>query len=62
MAKKHKGPERADQCVSLADKIAFSLMVRSKLQALSDDPWSCPSDYYDMINKYHDENCAWSHP
>jgi hypothetical protein len=62
MAKKHKIPERAKDCVTLADKVAFSLMVRSKWQELSENPWSCPSDIHEVIDRYHDENCPWSHP
>jgi hypothetical protein len=57
-----KIPERAKDCVTLADKIGFSLMVREKWQQLSDNPWSCPSDIHAIIDAYDDPDCAWSHP
>ena len=62
MAKKRKTPERAKDCVTLADKIAFSLMVRAKFDALRDNPWSCPSDIHAILDAYDDPDCAWSHP
>ena len=64
MAKKHKCPERADQCVTLADKIAFSLMVRARYEALQGDPWAGPEQLSALMDEYHDPdgNFPWSHP
>jgi hypothetical protein len=62
MAKKHEAPERADQCVTLADKIAFSLAVRAKFDALRDDPWAAPEEFSALMDQYDDPDCAWSHP
>jgi hypothetical protein len=59
---KRKIPERARDRKTLADKVAFSLMVREKWEALADDPWSCPSDIHAIIDKYDDEKCPWSKP
>jgi hypothetical protein len=62
--KKHKCPERADQCVTLADKIAFSLMVRSKIEALQGDPWAGPEQFSDLWDQYGTdyESYPWCHP
>ena len=59
---KRKIPERAKDCVTIADKVAFSLMVRSKYDALNADPWSAPSDIDAIMDRYADPNCPWSHP
>jgi hypothetical protein len=62
MTAKRKTPERAKDCITIADKIAFSLMVRAKWEALNDDPWSPPSDIHAIIDTYHDPDCPWSEP
>lgn len=59
---KTKIPARAKDCVTTSDKIAFSLMVRSKWEELNDDPWSPPSAIHAIIDTYHDPNCPWSEP
>jgi hypothetical protein len=59
---KRKIPERAKDCKTLADKIAFSLMVRAKWEELSENPWSCPGDIHAIIDTYDDPDCPWSHP
>jgi hypothetical protein len=59
---KRKVPERAKDCKTLAEKIAFSQMVRSKWEALNGNPWSCPSDIDAIVDTYDDPDCPWSHP
>ena len=59
---KRKIPERAKDCVTLADKVAFSLMVREAWEALADNPWSVPSDLHEVIDRYDDPDCPWSRP
>jgi hypothetical protein len=64
MAKNHKVPEQADQRVSLADKIGFSLMVRAKFDALQENPWAAPEEFSALMDQFGDdyENYPWCHP
>jgi hypothetical protein len=64
MAKKHKAPSRAADCKSLQDKIAFSLMVRDRYQALQGDPWAGPEQLSLLMDQYGTdyENYPWAHP
>ena len=52
----------ARDCKTLAEKIAFSLMVAEKLEALNDKFWSGPCEWAAIMDKYHDPNCPWSDP
>jgi hypothetical protein len=49
---KRRIPERAKDCVSLADKIAFSLMVREKFETLREDPWAGPEQFSALMDEY----------
>jgi hypothetical protein len=62
MAKKPEAPERADQCVTLADKIAYSLAVRAKLEALQNDPWASPEDFHNLMTRDDHEKHPWCLP
>jgi hypothetical protein len=64
MSKKRKIPERARDCVSLADKIAFSLMVREKWEALRGDPWAGPEQFSSLMDEWEAdcEKYPWAHP
>lgn len=59
---KRKVPERACDCVTLQDKISFSLMVAEKLEALNDKFWSGPTEWAEIMDRYDDPNCPWSDP
>jgi hypothetical protein len=58
--RKVEAPQHARDCKTLAEKVAFSLMVREKWQELSENPWSCPSDIHEIIDRYDDPACPWS--
>ena len=64
MARRHKAPERADQCVTLADKISFSLAAREKWEALRGDPWAGPEQFSALMDEYEAdlEKYPWVHP
>jgi hypothetical protein len=63
MAKKHKAPERAKDCVTIADKVAFSLMVREKFEALRGEPWAGPAEFSALMDEYEEDNAfPWAHP
>ena len=49
MSKRHKAPERPQDCVTLADKIAFSDMMRERWQSI---PYDAPPDAILDFDKY----------
>jgi hypothetical protein len=60
--RKVEAPDRPEDCVSIAQKVAFSLMVREKFEALANDPWSAPSDLGVLMDRYpHDPAMPWTH-
>jgi hypothetical protein len=59
---KRKIPERARDCVTLAEKVAFSMMVEQEWQKMRENPAFAPSDIHDVIDKYDDPDCPWSQP
>jgi hypothetical protein len=60
---KRKIPERAKDCVSTADKIAFSMMVRARYEALQGDPWSGPEQLSALMDEFQEDSAfPWAHP
>jgi hypothetical protein len=60
---KVEAPDDPAACITIAQKVAYSMMVRAKFEALADDPWSAPSDLGVLMDPYpHDPAMPWTHP
>lgn len=55
-------PQHARDCKTIAEKVAFSLMIAEKLDASNDVFWSGPCEWAAIMDKYHDPDCPWSDP
>ena len=54
---------RPEDCVTVAQKVRYSLFVRAQWEALDDLEWEKPSDAMDLIDRYGDpQKYAWAHP
>jgi hypothetical protein len=61
---KRKIPERAADCLSLQDKIGFSLRMHDRLEALQGDPWAGPEQFSALMDEYEFDldKYPWAHP
>jgi hypothetical protein len=55
-------PQRARDCKTLAEKVAFSMMVGEEWQKMRENPSFAPSDIHSVIDRFDDPDCPWSRP
>jgi hypothetical protein len=60
---KHKAPNKPEDCHTLQEKMAYSLMVGQAYEKLVNRYDAKPSDLSDFFDRFPlDERYPWSHP
>jgi hypothetical protein len=61
--RKVEPPDDPAACVTIAQKVAYSVKIREKYEALQGAPWAGPEQLTEIMDRYpFDARYPWTHP